>query len=332
MKLISKISVLFLILTLSSCSLFRGTSTTRTARTLDISSEIVQMPTVADLVVDTVAVSMDTTWTNVTFKRMDQKSAMRKVLLGQMMEAARADVIVQPREQHDVTVHHPFKQTHYLRVWGYPARFRNFRTATEADMDLLERADPQPDNYNTIYINGYSGAPSTGANTRQIAQPHAKKERVKTKKPYRGSVDLGYMCYPFMGKDGPFHGLVINTAHRWLLSKHVEVGFGTKLDAMFPNMTYYNRNSEPLGGGFFVAPYFNPRFNMTTGKYKPYFDTRVGVLGGLWDGDGDGGFYSLIGFGVELGKRWDVMIGMEQRILGDNGYTPGINVQVGVCF
>ena len=147
----------FVLVGFSSCGTMRSTSTTRTARTLEIEADIQQLPTVADLVVDTVLAKNDTSWTNISFKHVMLKSEMRKVLLGEMLENTNADVIVQPREKVQTKVYHPFKQSYTMQVVGYPARYRNFRTATEEDLRILQGLDPQPVNYNTIYIGANAG-------------------------------------------------------------------------------------------------------------------------------------------------------------------------------
>jgi len=147
MKHIRILFILTLVASMSSCSVFRPTTTQRTARSFEIETDIKQMPTVADLVVDSAYVRQDTAWTNILFKYTVSKAAMRNELIGLMLENNDADIIVQPREKSTTTVHHPFKQSYTMEIYGYPARYRNFRTATEEDLRILNGIDPQPANY-----------------------------------------------------------------------------------------------------------------------------------------------------------------------------------------
>lgn len=332
---------------LSSCSLFQRTATTHTARTIEIETDIQQMPTVADLVVDTVYVREDTTWTNISFKYTMPKAEMRKVLLGEMMEKANADVIVQPREKVTNGIYHPFKQTYTMEVWGYPARYRNFRTATEEDIRILNGIDPQPTNYNTIYINGggnYSPRPISGQSTRSITPAKLN----KPKKPgyqrdsYIGNIEIGYNYLPTGG--AMCHGFVINTTHLWRTKNpHVYQGFGMGLNAGFSSAYRSNAYSSytELNQEYLIPIYYSPRFYFSRTRVAPYLDLRAGAfleVGGIkdtytnnnsvesWVGAG-GGFYAAGFFGIAFGRHFDFSFGTDQfvgyALMRDNNFNSG---------
>ena len=213
---------------MSSCSVSNYLTTTRTARSLEIKSDIKQMPTVADLVVDTVYVRKDTAWTN-TAKSFTTKAAMRELLIGAMMEKANADLIIQPRENL-VVKSESSKQLMRMEIYGYPARYRNFRTATEEDLRILNGIDPKPANYNTIYIgsgaqHGPTLSPVIGSAVAQAITPApnvAPKGAGKgyLRKPFYSSIEMGYnVFFPITGEGDVAHGFLVNTNYLWRM-KH----------------------------------------------------------------------------------------------------------------
>lgn len=338
------ISVLATI-SMSSCSVFQKTATNRTARTIEIATDIQQMPTVADLIVDTVLVREDTTWTNVTFKNTMPKNEMRKVLLGEMLENTQADVIVQPREKVVTDLYHPFKQTYTMVVWGYPARYRNFRTATEEDIRILNGIDPQPVNYNTIYINGggnYSRTPVHGDNTRQI-KPAKEKKPQKPGYP-RGkkisNIEAGWN-YLFLSGNG----FVINTTHVWQSNNlNIYNGFGVGLNSGFYTEHKSYSGSDPYAivkeshRSWLVPIYYTPRFYLCRTRVAPFIDLRAGVfLGGdaitflYKNGSKEpsigfaGGFYCAAFIGVEFGQHFNMSIGSDQFLGGGKGDQNNFN-------
>lgn len=271
---------------MSSCGVSRGTVTT--ARTLEIEIHIAQMPTVADLVVDSVLQSSDTAWTN-TFKNLTSKNEMRRVMVGNILEKSEADVLIEPREIYTKTIHSPFKSDHKLRVVGYPARYRNFRTATEDDLRILNGLDPQPINYNTIYIGGGTDQRQTfgAAMTTKNAQTQTieKKELAAPKyvrKKYHGTFEVGYSAlFLEYSADPVMNGFNFTSNNLWLVGKKkvVGLGIGVQFNAFFSSVGVDDDIKDYKL--YFVPIYFNSRFYFSRTKVAPFFELHYGlILGG----------------------------------------------------
>ena len=332
---------------MSSCSVSQ-TMTRRTARSLEIESEILQMPTVVDLVVDTVFAKADTSWTNIPFKNTTTKAAMRNVLIGEILEQTKADVLVQPREHVINKIYHPLKQGYQMEVIGYPARYRNFRTASEEDLRILNGLDPEPINYNTIFIGAgaIGGQPVREANTQQITQPQQQPKRNK-KPPYvrnktMGTIELGANL-AFCDLHGLWPGLVVNYTQRWKAKNpNIYQGIGVGLNTAFGKWDTDNDARE-----WFIPIYYAPRFYFGQRKVIPFFDFRIGAFLGVdeynhrnnWkdkETNFMGGLYYGGFFGLAFGKHVDIAFGTDGffggKVKDEMTYTPTATFKLGISF
>ena len=339
MKHIRILSLVVILAGMSSCGISSWTTTNRTARSFVIETDIQQMPTVADLIVDTVYVRKDTTWTN-TSKSYTTKAAMRDLLIGAMMEKANADVIIQPRENVQV-YSKSSKQTLRMEMYGYPARYRNFRTATEQDLRILQGLDPQPTNYNTIYIG--SGAQKAPALSPVVAAPIAKaitpapeiqkkpKKPAYLRKPFYTTIELGWNMFPPITRlRDVAMGFVFNNSYLWRMKNaHIYEGFGFGVNNNFGR--YDNDNDAREWN---IPIYWHNRFYWGLRKVIPFFDFRLGGFIGLYEYnhnnnwsnksiDFGGGMYYAGFLGLEFGKHVNIAFGTDQFFGGvmDGGNT-----------
>jgi len=341
MKHIRILYILIAAASMSSCSMLHQSTTTRTARSFEIETDIKQMPTVADLVVDSVYARQDTTWTNILFKYTITKASMRDVLIGEILEQSNADVLVQPREKVTNTIHHPFKQTYSMEIFGYPARYRNFRTATEEDIRILNGIDPQPVNYNTIYIGGgYTGQPVSGTYTQAITEMPVTKSKKEKKPPfvrnkYIGTVEFGYNRFPGFTMPYGGHGFMLNTNHLFQTKNNPNIyqGFGIGLNACFGQYDSDNDARE-----WYIPVYYTPRFFFAQRKFIPFFDLRIGFFMAPfeWNHRNNwsskdigfaGGLYYGAFLGMAFGKHVDIAVGTDQFFGGatsDMGHSDGL--------
>lgn len=342
----------FVLVGFSSCGTMRSTSTTRTARTLEIESDIQQLPTVADLVVDTVLAKNDTSWTNISFKHVMLKSEMRKVLLGEMLENTNADVIVQPREKVQTKVYHPFKQSYTMQVVGYPARYRNFRTATEEDLRILQGLDPQPVNYNTIYIGANAGYSQKTISAGDMTKAITPSKPIKTKKPpylrnpFIVGLEFGYYFEPIRFMEGG-HGFTFQNNYLWRTrNQNVYLGLGWGMEMAFGRYDSDN-DARPIN----IPVYFDSRFYFGRRKVIPFFELRLGADFLMdyfnhkndWKNSSDlryglgmhyGGF-----LGLEFGRHVNIAFGTTGLLvgmLGDRGegleFGQSITAKLGISF
>ena len=342
----------FVLVGFSSCGTMRSTSTTRTARTLEIESDIQQLPTVADLVVDTVLAKNDTSWTNISFKHVMLKSEMRKVLLGEMLENTNADVIVQPREKVQTKVYHPFKQSYTMQVVGYPARYRNFRTATEEDLRILQGLDPQPVNYNTIYIGANAGYSQKTISAGDMTKAITPSKPIKTKKPpylrnpFIVGLEYGYYFEPIRFMEGG-HGFTFQNNYLWRTkNQNVYLGLGWGMEMAFSRYDSDN-DARPIN----IPLYFDSRFYFGRRKVIPFFELRLGADFLMdyfnhkndWKNSSDlryglgmhyGGF-----LGLEFGRHVNIAFGTTGLLvgmLGDRGegleFGQSITAKLGISF
>lgn len=342
----------FVLVGFSSCGTMRSTSTTRTARTLEIEADIQQLPTVADLVVDTVLAKNDTSWTNISFKHVMLKSEMRKVLLGEMLENTNADVIVQPREKVQTKVYHPFKQSYTMQVVGYPARYRNFRTATEEDLRILQGLDPQPVNYNTIYIGANAGYSQKTISAGDMTKAITPSKPIKTKKPpylrnpFIVGLEFGYYYDPLNFMEGG-HGFTFQNNFLWRTrNQNIYLGLGYGLEMAFGKYDSDN-DARPIN----IPVYFDSRFYFGRRKVIPFFELRLGADFLMdyfnhkndWKNNSDlryglgmhyGGF-----LGLEFGRHVNIAFGttgLLVGVLGDRGdgigFTQSITAKLGISF
>ncbi len=125
----------FLVL-IACAAVFFGSCTThkQTSTTAEVQTVIQQYPTVADLdVMD--KVEAKTAWSFRPFNLGEPSLSMAKGnLIAETLKEVGADVLLEPQ--------FIFKRTPYgmreLTVTGFPAKFKNFRNATEADLKALD--------------------------------------------------------------------------------------------------------------------------------------------------------------------------------------------------
>lgn len=139
-KLITLLAVCALVL--SSC-----TTVKQTASTAGVETGIYQYPTVADLDIKG-KVEARTTWSFRPFHVGEPKLEVAKGnLIAETLKAHDADVLLEPQVI--------FTRTSYgervLTISGYPAAFKNFRKATEADIEALKATRGCPESQRTIY-------------------------------------------------------------------------------------------------------------------------------------------------------------------------------------
>lgn len=108
------------------------TTVTNTSSVADVQPEVVQRPTVADLDVDPKRVEGHQEWKWSFFHRFTQPSLkLRKQnLVADMLRERDADVLVEPQETYTQKLFG--KRTLYIT--GYPARLKNFHTATHEEL------------------------------------------------------------------------------------------------------------------------------------------------------------------------------------------------------
>ncbi len=126
-------ALLFAAFAFSSCSTLQKS----TARYVGIEAEINQYPTVTDLELADKAVTAEVTWNWSLLSFGTQGLNDRKMnLIADMLKKHNADVLVEPRYQFVKTSFGPRK----LTVTGYPAKYKNFRSASEKDLKAVETA------------------------------------------------------------------------------------------------------------------------------------------------------------------------------------------------
>lgn len=127
----------FCALAIAAASLTSCTTVKLTSQTADVTTAVVQYPTVTDLDVMPKA-SATTSWKLNIFKRMSLNTR-KSNLVAHLLNEKGADVLLE--EQFILEDHGLGNYT--LTVTGYPARFTGFRKATEADLEALRAADPE---------------------------------------------------------------------------------------------------------------------------------------------------------------------------------------------
>ncbi len=351
MRHIRNITICLIVLAgMVSCKTTQSAYTLRSGKSIDIQSNIVQMPAVADLVVDTTYVTADTTWQN-TFGHTVMKKDMRKVLIGKMMEETKADVIIEPHEQVVSQQEKAFKKNYQMTISGYPARFRHFRTATLEDLRILNGLQPPTVNKNIIYLGGgYDGKRLMGTDnisplfrTKKKNSRNNKDWRAEDgRKKYHGTLDVGYVC-SWQGVDSPEpfgHGVNINWSNLWLVSRHTMLGIGAKANGLFLKESENDMTTK--GQLWMLHFYFNPRFYFSRTKVAPFFDMRAGAgLSLEKEETTDSKYsssstnYSLYGalrLGLSIGKHLDISIGTDIMTVEIDDLYETLTISAGFTF
>lgn len=120
------------------CLFWLGSCTTiqKTASTADVEVNVWQYPMVADLEIAPEKISQTTTWSGI-FSTMSYETRCDN-LTAEMLNGADADVLVEPNYIHLKE----FPGQHTLTISGFPAKFKNFRKATDKDLEALRVGNP----------------------------------------------------------------------------------------------------------------------------------------------------------------------------------------------
>ncbi len=277
---------LLMCLLLASCSSSR--MTLRTARSVSLKDPVItHLPTVVELEVDSVLQKADTTWLNIPFQNHVNKEAQQEVLIAEILEANNADVLVQPKINHDKDVTWTYTK-HTLSVAGYPARYVNFHTATKEDIAILN-GETDAKGKNPSIVNIYNGAPmsdkkSWKKNDQVMPIVPADNSLLNAANNAANTNPAKYMCMVEGGyMIGMHQGFSMSTTHGAL-------AHGTKGSFFFgAGMGYYQfedlnkmpiysdnyQNSNSLMDNFVV--YLDMRFQFGTSRWAPFVDIKEGM-------------------------------------------------------
>lgn len=316
----------------SSCT---ATYKTRTAKTVEISNSIIQMPTVVDLEVDTMVVKRDTVWTSTLFKNPGQPlKSQIKTVTAALLESAGADVLVQPSVSHDVTYHNIIKSTHTLSVSGFPARYGRFRTMTADDaavIDILAGNKREQHTMIADYRTAIPQAPAAAGSIGKLSKPikpvykpKVKRQKVEDnnrsqrKTGYCGMVDIGGYVGLFESE-----GFRISTTHGYQAGKYFFVGGGLEY-GYHTNVWVYDDYDGYTTEMSFLPIYLDLRAYFMNRRFSPYLEARLGceVI--------NAGLYFSAGPGFSIG-HFQIGSAFNFSFIGDNGFF-GFNITAGFKF
>lgn len=140
MKRFDIILIALIALGMTSCRTIRVS----TAETTEVQTNVIQYPTVTDLTVMK-KVEKTITWNFNPFKH--ERLALQKTnLMADLLKELDADILLEPQ--------YTFKKVPFgertLSITGYPAKFKDFRKATEEDLKALQVFFEKP-HESTIY-------------------------------------------------------------------------------------------------------------------------------------------------------------------------------------
>lgn len=131
-----KKTLVYSLIALSVFGLGSCTTVKKTAQVADVETAIVQYPTVTDLIImDKATSSVEWGWN--PFKRISLNTRKGN-LVAELLKEKGADVLL---EEQFIYEDNGFGSGR-LTVTGYPAKFQDFRKATEKDLDALRVANP----------------------------------------------------------------------------------------------------------------------------------------------------------------------------------------------
>ena len=126
-----------ILISIATCSLLLITScttVTKTATTANVDNNVTTYPTVADLDVQN-KVSQSITWSFAPCNWGEPKlSTAKGNLISETLKAANADVLLEPQFTFEKTSYGERK----LTVSGFPATYKNFRKATDKDIEAIK--------------------------------------------------------------------------------------------------------------------------------------------------------------------------------------------------
>jgi hypothetical protein len=133
MKNVMMVAILCSIMVLSSCTVFRAAQ----VKSREISGLVTHIPVTADLDVQSTKVQGVYSDRVKKISLDEHVEGVKKMALHNALEKAGADVLIEPMYSIDV-VSGARWATVTVRVTGYPATYKNFRSATLKDKELLE--------------------------------------------------------------------------------------------------------------------------------------------------------------------------------------------------
>lgn len=275
-------SVLY-VLILVSCSVQH---TALTSKVMNISPEVIQMPTVAELDIATEQVTVDTV---VVMKPFDKNSgyrsrgSIRDALVASVLKQSDADILMQPEISTEVS-YKGLTSTLKMRLNGYPAKYSGFRTVTMEDVAVLNelKGRKQVGNINlanflrtnvgrTLYATGDALAVSDPANLQTKA---SKVEKVRWSRPtgYKGLYEFEYsLPYSDAAMGGMNIGLT--TTQGVQITPCLYLGGGLGVNMMDCDPTYGSSYISSL----WVPVFARMRTHFWNRKVAPYFDLMLGA-------------------------------------------------------
>ncbi len=145
------------LLTMLACGILAASSCTtikKSATTAEVQNGIYQYPTVADLDIHP-KVEVSKSWNFIPFHWGEPSVSLAKGnLIAETVKENNADILLEPQVIFTKTSFGKRK----LIITGYPASFKNFRKATEADLEALKSCPPRNERteYNAVPDNIFS--------------------------------------------------------------------------------------------------------------------------------------------------------------------------------
>lgn len=272
-------SVLY-VLILVSCSVQH---TALTSKVMNISPEVIQMPTVAELDIAKEQVTVDTV---VVMKPFDKNSGYRSrgsikdALVASILKQSDADILMQPEISTEVS-YKGLTSTLKMSLNGYPAKYSGFRTITMEDVEILNelKGRKQVGNISltnflrtdvgkTLRMTGDALAVSDPANLQTKA---SKVEKVRWSRPtgYKGLYEFEYSSsIERMG--GMNVGLTTTQGVQMTPCFYLGGGLGVNYYEFDPTYSDYISS-------LWVPVFARMRIHFWNRKVAPYFDLMLGA-------------------------------------------------------
>lgn len=109
---------------ITSCSVTKSS----TAKSLDVYGTVMHIPVVADLDVKQTKVSA-----TVEFQGKEASEAIKNKVIGEALKISNADILIEP--SFDIETKGSSSK---ITVKGFPATYKNFRNASQGDVELLK--------------------------------------------------------------------------------------------------------------------------------------------------------------------------------------------------
>ncbi len=265
----------------TSCSMARRV---QTARSVTIEGKVTQMPTVAELDVAPQQAKADAEWVNHLFKGSTSLKTQEQELIAQILSSADADILIEPKIAHE-SRRHWFRSNHRLTISGYPARYKEFRTATMEDIEKINELR-HPANARPTVILAQTAQPATLA--APAASPIARIGKVqpvreKVRKPYsrksgyRGFIEGGYINF-FSSDDYSGDGYAFGTIHGAQIGPHLFAGVGVGYFGATLEENYYDNryNDYRTTDAQLVPVFIDLKGYLLKNRFSPYIDLRGG--------------------------------------------------------